>query len=468
MHRLTSLCTEYFGNSDLTISPITGSGSNRQYFRISRPDGKSLIGVVGTSKEENIAFLHISEALAAAQIPVPQIYAVSADSMCYIQQDLGSTALFDTLSPARQNGQYSNHDIDLLKKTMTLLADIQFAGGKNIDYSRCYPQPEFDRRMISFDLNYFKYCFLKTSALDFQEIALDDDFNRLADDLLAGTTDTFMYRDFQARNVMIYNDTTYFIDYQGGRRGPIYYDVASFLWQAKAAYPDALRQALIDTYIESARKYTDIDRAEFIDRLRLFVLFRTLQVLGAYGFRGEYERKEHFIRSVPFAIDNLRTLIDTPFANYPYLQSLLTQLTAIPRYQHKKTERLTVDVYSFSYKKGLPADTSDNGGGYIFDCRGMHNPGRYDRYKQLTGRDQEVIDFLEQRREVFTFLDAAYSLVDHHTECFIRRGFAHLLVAFGCTGGQHRSVYCAEHMAHHLRQKYDINVNLIHREMNEK
>lgn len=465
MQQLLSLCDQYFHTSDYAVTPITGSGSNRKYYRIAAADGRSVIGVVGTSLPENRAFIYLARKFKADGISVPEIYAVSPDGMCYIQQDCGLVALFDMLEADNNLQEYSPESMALLKKTIALLPDIQFKGARNLDFSACYPQPGFDARMVSFDLNYFKYCFLKCIGLDFSEIELDNDFQTLSSDLLAYSSDTFMYRDFQARNVMIADGEPVFIDFQGGRRGYIYYDVASFVWQAKANYPDVVRTQLVDAYIDSLQRYTAVDRAQFNEALRLFLLFRTLQVLGAYGFRGYFERKEHFLKSIPFAIRNLRSLIAQPFSRYPYLTQLLERMVALPQFADTaEPEQLEIEICSFSYKKGLPADSSTNGGGYIFDCRGMHNPGRYEEYKHLTGRDPEVIDFLEQRGEVFVFLDSVYSLVDHHVECYLRRGFTHLMVAFGCTGGQHRSVYCADRLAEHLGRKYNVKINLYHRE----
>ena len=323
-------------------------------------------------------------------------------------------------------------------------------------------------------------------------------------DLLAEPSDTFLYRDFNARNVMVKDGEPWFIDFQGGRRGPVYYDVASFVWQAKAAYPAALREKLVSAYIVALKAYMPVDEKHFRERLRLFVLFRQLQVLGCYGFRGLWEKKQYFADSIPFALQNLRELL--PFPQYPYLTEVLTMLSVPEGTQVSKpmaalgrvrgrgpqpvleehgelgrtegakrpegletcvpagSEQLTVTIYSFSFKKGIPEDASGNGGGYVFDCRGTHNPGKYEEYKQMTGLDQPVIDFLEKDGEILRFLDGVYSVVDHHVKRFMERGFTHLQVSFGCTGGQHRSVYCAEHLAAHLVKEYGVKVHLIHRE----
>ena len=295
---------------------------------------------------------------------------------------------------------------------------------------------------------------------------LQDDFELFKADLLKDDTDTFLYRDFQARNVILKDGEPYFIDYQGGRRGPIYYDVASFIWQARSRFPEELKQELIRSYLRALRSYTEVDEELFHARLRLFVLFRTLQVLGAYGYRGYFEKKPHFLASVPYALDNLRNLLKTPFSDYPYLNGILTKLTNMPQfYEITEDRRLEVHIYSFAYKKGVPADNTGNGGGYVFDCRSINNPGKYEHYRQFNGNDPEVIKFLEDDGEVFVFLDSVYKLVDAHVERFIERKFTHLQVCFGCTGGQHRSVFCAEHLARHLASRYDIKVKLTHREL---
>ena len=318
-----------------------------------------------------------------------------------------------------------------------------------------------------FDLNYFKYCFLKPSGLEFDEMLLQDEFEKFADDLLQDDTDTFMYRDFNARNVMVLDGSPYFIDFQGGRRGPIYYDVASFVWQARAAYPENLRIRMVDSYLDALSKYHQVQKPAFMERLQLFVLFRLLQVLGAYGFRGLVEQKAAFVTPIPAALSELSRLPETLSKTYPYMMEVVKKLAGLPRFKAVTSEEgvLEVKVCSFSFKKGLPYDPTGNGGGYVFDCRSIHNPGRYEPYKKLTGRDEPVIRFLEEDGEVFRFLDHVYGVVDPHVETYSGRGFTSLMVSFGCTGGQHRSVYCAEHLAAHLAAKYPhIRIALTHRE----
>ena len=467
MEQLVELYRSVFSAEPQSCAALTGSASNRKYYRLSG-EGGSCIGVVGTDVRENEAFLSIAEHFRTKGINVPEVYAVSEDKMAYIQEDLGDVVLFDMLTQARKTGEGMDRVEALLCKTMAMLPKIQFEGADGLDFTVCYPQPSFDRRMVMFDLNYFKYCFLKPSGLEFDEVALQDDFEKFADDLLEHDTDTFLYRDFNARNIMVCGDEPYFVDFQGGRRGPVFYDVASFAWQARAKFSDAQKESMLSAYLSAYSAYSSMDEQSFRSALRLFVLFRLLQVLGAYGFRGWVEHKANFVTSIPAAIDELKDWLTDPSDRYPYLMQVLGRMVELPRFKETLPEDgvLEVKVYSFSFKKGgIPHDPSGNGGGYVFDCRSIHNPGRYETYKKLTGRDEPVIRFLEEDGEIFGFLEHAYGVVDPHVETYMKRGFTSLMVCFGCTGGQHRSVYSAEHMAQHLAQKYPgIRVRLIHRE----
>lgn len=463
--KLIRLYTDVVGVEPADIKELPSSGSNRRYFRLSGE--RSLIGVLGTVAEENEAFIYLSRHFSDRGLPVPKVFAVSADRMAYVQEDLGDTILFNEIEKGRKTRVFSDDERQLLRDTISKLPDVQFNGAVGLDFSKCYPVPDFDKRAVMWDLNYFKYCFLKATGLEFQEDRLEDDFERMADVLLRSSSSTFMYRDFQSRNVMIQDGKPWFIDFQGGRKGPFYYDVASFLWQAKANYPDSLRQELIDVYVEALRKYKPVDVDYFNEQLRHFVLFRTLQVLGAYGFRGYFEKKPHFMQSVPFAIENLRSLLVTPYNEYPYLTEVLTNLVNMKQFvEEREKHTLTVKVFSFAYKKGIPNDSSGNGGGYVFDCRAVNNPGKYDRYKPFTGLDTQVIKFLEDDGEILTFLDHVYALVDSSVKRYIERGFTNLMVSFGCTGGQHRSVYCAQHLAEHINREFNVKVELVHREQN--
>ncbi|MBS7352955.1 MAG: phosphotransferase [Muribaculaceae bacterium] len=462
---LSELYITYTNEEPQNIEELPSSGSNRRYFRLS---GKqSLIGVIGTCKEENEAFLYMDAHFISKGLPVPKVLLHSEDKMAYIQEDLGDTLLFNAIEKGRKTTVFSEEEKILLSKTIRLLPDIQFAGADGMDFSKCYPASEFNARSILWDLNYFKYCFLKATGMEFLEDKLEDDFQRLTDVLLRSSSATFMYRDFQSRNVMIKDGEPWFIDFQGGRKGPVFYDVASFLWQAKANLPDSLRGELLEDYINALRKYTPVDKEYFYAQLRHFVLFRTLQVLGAYGFRGYFEKKPHFIQSVPFAIANLRSLLTVPYPEYPYLNKILKELVGLKQFTDDlQKHTLTVRVMSFAYKKGIPNDPSGNGGGFVFDCRAVNNPGKYERYKPFTGLDAQVIKFLEDDGEILTFLDHAYAMVDASVKRYVERGFTNLMVSFGCTGGQHRSVYCAQHMAEHINKKFNVKVELVHREQN--
>lgn len=504
MEKLINLYRQWRGESPVHIEKLQMAGSNREYYRMADADGATVIGVIGTSRDENHAFIYLSGHFTRRQLPVPQILAASEDELCYLQTDLGTVSLFDALSGGRQaGGRYNQREKALLTETIRQLPNIQIRGARGLEWENCYPQPEFDEASVLFDLNYFKYCFLKPSELDFHELKLEANFRLFAKDLTAETSDCFLYRDFQARNVMLdAGGHPYFIDFQGGRKGPYYYDLASFLWQASARYPHKLRRELVAVYYNSLKDYVEVPSVRyFVERLGLFVLFRTLQVLGAYGFRGYFERKKHFLDSIPLAMENLRELLAMQRSfPYPYMMDMLRRLTELPQYARieqpalnrsdgfKTTDDnvyrahpqdgpatfskydgkgpLVVRVFSFSYRKGIPADDSGNGGGYVFDCRSTHNPGRYEPYKKLTGLDEPVIRFLEDDGEILTFLDSVYSLADRHVERYIQRGFTDLMFSFGCTGGQHRSVYSAQHLAEHLNSKYGIEVRIVHREQN--
>ena len=505
LEKLNKLYESWADNQPSETTELPASGSNRKYYRMTAPDGSTVIGAIGTSKEEDHAFIYLSRHFAQRQLPVPHILAVSKDELCYLQTDLGNTSLFDALHGGREaGGRYNEAEKKLLVNTIRKLPELQIRGARGLDFSNCYPQPEFNEDSVLFDLNYFKYCFLKATELDFHELKLEANFRMFAKDLTAEPCESFLYRDFQASNVMLDAEgNPCFIDFQGGRKGPFYYDLASFLWQASAKYPDKLRRSLIYEYYNSLKNYIEVpNERHFVNRLSLFVLFRTLQVLGAYGFRGYFERKQHFIDSIPPAMENLRALLkagDGMFP-YPYMMDMLQRLTEMPQFAPKKEAMmsradgyktaehdiypanpldgpatfskydgkgpLVVTVYSFSYKKGIPMDPSGNGGGYVFDCRSTHNPGRYEPYKKLTGLDEPVIRFLEDDGEILEFLKSVYQLADHHVKRYIQRGFTHLMFCFGCTGGQHRSVYSAQHLAEHLNQKFGIEVHVIHREQN--
>jgi aminoglycoside/choline kinase family phosphotransferase len=466
MDTLRQLFYTYTGQQPLEIIELPSSGSNRRYFRLTN-ELIHLVGVYGASVEENKAFWSIDKHFVQKGLPVPKVLIHSDDFLYYLQEDLGDTLLFHAIASGRNCGQFNDEEKTLLKKTIRLLPAFQIIGSEGLDYSICYPQEAFDKRMILWDLNYFKYCFLKATGLEFHENELEDDFERFSSVLLEDTSNTFLYRDFQSRNVMIVNNEPYFIDFQGGRKGPIYYDVASFLWQARAQYSDELREELLQEYLQSLATYMPVDEIAFRRQLQHFIIFRTLQVLGAYGFRGYFEKKPHFLQSVPYAVDNLRRVLPEKSCEYPYLCDVLHQLTQMKQYADINwPHKLEVRIYSFAYKKGIPDDPSGNGGGYVFDCRSINNPGKYEHFKHFTGLDPEVIQFLEEDGGILSFLEHVYALADVHVQRYIERKFSHLMFAFGCTGGQHRSVYSAQHLAEHIAKKFDVRVTLFHRELN--
>ncbi len=461
---LHQLAKTFFNSNNLSVEKLPGAGSNRVYYRISELNtGQTVVGVEGTDVNENRSFIYFARLFHSLGLSVPEIYAVSSDDSTYLQEDLGDCQLFSLLSNKCISEKY-------IKECMSSLPLIQFASG--IDYERCYPAKSLDKRQVIWDLNYFKYCFLKPSGIEFDENALEDDFECFADNLLSVPESMwgFMYRDCQSRNVMIKSDKPYWIDFQSGRRGPCLYDVVSFLWQAKASFDKEFRNNMIEIYLSSCiANGIMIDEKTFKTMLPSYVLFRTMQVLGAYGFRGLVEHKSHFVESIPYGIRNLRELLIEGVSNeYKTLNSVLWKLVEKEEYSFpKNNNRLVVSVYSFSYKKGYPIDMSGNGGGFMFDCRAMHNPGRYAEYRLLTGMDDAVKDFLENQREVQPFLQGAWQMTDPAVERYLKRGFTNLQIGFGCTGGQHRSVYCAEATAQHIAEKFPMaQVKLVHREQN--
>lgn len=462
---LNRLYTSYTGSSATDIIELPSSGSNRRYFRLS--GSKPLVGVSGTSLEENKAFIYMASHFKKKGLPVPEVYCWSKNQEFYLQEDLGDTLLFQSIEKGIKSGIFEEKEKQLLRKTITWLPSIQFAGADELDFSFCYPQPEFNERSILWDLNYFKYCFLKATGMEFQENKLEDDFIKMSNVLLQSSSVTFLYRDFQSRNVMIKDGEPWFIDFQGGRKGPIHYDVASFLWQAKAKFPESLRHELLQDYMQALQKYMPVDEQLFLCQLKHFVLFRTLQVLGAYGFRGYFEKKPHFIQSVPFAIENLRQLLRDDYPEYPYLCSVLRELTGLKQFSDDIQRKvLEVKVMSFAYKKGIPNDPSGNGGGFVFDCRAINNPGKYERYNHFNGLDEPVIKYLEEDGEITHFLEHVYTIVDSAVQRYLDRGFTNLMICFGCTGGQHRSVYSAQQLSEHLNDKFGVKVHLVHREQN--
>ncbi len=469
--QLISLFESHFKEEVTYFEQLPGSGSYREYARM-KSTGHQVIGAFNNDVKENQAFLEFSAHFRNKSIPVPHIYAVSGDLKTYLQEDLGNTTLFDFLSQTREKEGFSSRIVDEYKKVLKELPRIQLVAGKDIDYSYCYPRDAFDKQSMMWDLNYFKYYFLKLAKIPFDEQALEDDFQTFSDYLLAVDNNAFLYRDFQSRNVMLKDGGVYFIDYQGGRKGALQYDLASLLYDAKANIPEAEREELLEFYLDELSQYKHIDRTKFKSLFDGYVLIRIMQAMGAYGFRGFYEKKEHFLKSIPFALKNLETLLakSTIQVNVPELMKVLKAVTesSFLRSISPVNDRLTVRVSSFSYKKGIPKDPSGNGGGFVFDCRAIHNPGKYAEYKHLTGKDPQVQQFLEEKSTMADFLEPVFKLVSHSVEVYSLRGFSHLCVSFGCTGGQHRSVYAAEKLAEYLKNNYPVEVVLQHVEQDNK
>lgn len=453
------------------ITPLPPSGSYREYYRITGENLKAM-GVFNPDKKENIAFIDFSKHFHHKGLAVPVIYAEELEHDMYLVQDLGDTTLFSYLSRRRQSNSFPDEVTEVYKYVLEELPRFQIIAAEDLNYDVCYPRARFDKQSMLWDLNYFKYYFLKLAKIPFDEQNLEDDFQTFTDYLLQTDCHYFLYRDFQSRNIMLYSDNPYFIDYQGGRRGALQYDVASLLYDAKADIPPPIREELLNHYIHAVSRYIVVDQKEFIEYYYGYVLIRMMQAMGAFGFRGFYEKKIHFLQSVPYALTNLKWILESVRlpVNIPELTNALHQVveseTLRNVYNPKKI--LSVRINSFSYKRGIPVDETGNGGGYVFDCRAIHNPGQYDQYKHFTGKDKPVIEFLEQDREVKSFLKNVYELVDRSVEYYQQRGFPNLMVNFGCTGGQHRSVYCAERLAEHLAERYDVKIILRHIEQEMK
>ena len=421
-------------------------------------------------QEENVAFLEFSRHFRRHGLPVPEIYGQDLDQGAYLEEDLGDTTLFEFLSKHRAGERIAPEAVEAYRKVVAVLPRFQVEAGRDLNYKVCYPRASFDRQSIAWDLNYFKYYFLRLAGVPFNEQALEVDFGRLTKLLLSATRDYFLYRDFQSRNIMLREGhQPFFVDYQGGRKGALQYDIASLLYDAKADLPPQLRQQLLDHYLDALAGFIELPRDAFLQHYYAYVYVRIMQALGAYGFRGFYERKAHFLQSVPYALKNLRWLlhnVELPVA-LPTLIDAFRSMVGSEKLQAvaSETENLTVRIMSFSFHRGLPEDETGNGGGFVFDGRSLPNPGREERFKALTGRDAAVIEYLNQQDSVHQFLTNVVSLVDASVSNYQSRGFESLMVSFGCTGGQHRSVYLAEQLAKHLRGRTGVDVELRHREL---
>jgi len=470
MDVLQKLFEKHFQVRAARMQPLQGhlGGSGRNIIRLST-DQQSAIGILYNVREENAAFLEFSRHFRRHGLPVPEIYVEDLNQGAYLEEDLGDTTLFEFLSKHRTGENIAPDVVEAYRKVVAVLPRFQIEAGRDLNYKVCYPRASFDRQSISWDLNYFKYYFLRLAGIPFSEQALEDDFDTLTNFLLSADCDYFLYRDFQSRNVMLRSGQPFFLDYQGGRKGALQYDIASLLYDAKADLPPELRQQLLDLYVDTLGGFVDVKREAFLHYFYPYVYVRILQALGAYGFRGFYERKPHFLQSVPYALKNLRWLLHNvklPIA-LPTLMEAFNSMLASEKLQGlaSEAENLTVRILSFSFHRGMPKDESGHGGGFVFDGRSLPNPGREERFKTLTGRDAPVIDYLNQQESVHQFLASVLSLVDASVSEYQRRGFKSLMVSFGCTGGQHRSVYLAEQLAKRLRGRNGVDVVVRHREL---
>ncbi|MFM7719763.1 MAG: phosphotransferase [Sediminibacterium sp.] len=457
----------YTGKACEHIEKIPQSGGDRIYFRI-KEGAESYIATYNLNLKENETFIYFAQHFHSKGLPVPKVLAVSADQKIYLQEDLGSESLLDVLEKEGKTERV----YQLFQKSLKALVQLQVKGSEGLDYSKCLTSKTFGKHAVLTDLLYYKYYFLDTLQYPYDKQALIDEFELLSDQLSDSHFNYFLFRDFQSRNIIVKNDEVFFIDFQGGMKGGMPYDVASLLWQAKAELSNEWKERLLNDYIKEAEQVLSetIDATLFKKQYHGFVLLRLLQVLGAYGFRGLFERKAHFLTSIPLGLRNLKSFLEvyTLDKDTPVFAGILKWMVGddvlkrfTPTQATEKTA-LVITINSFSYKNGLPSDASENGGGFIFDMRGILNPGRFDDYKQLSGLDKPVQDFLEQKTKMNTFLNSVWDLIDITVENYLSRDFESLQINFGCTGGQHRSVFAAEQTARHLKNKYKVKVVLAH------
>lgn len=469
--RILRLFSDVFDAEPVEVRPLAADGSARSYHRLEAPDGRTVVGGIGPEPEENRAFWAFSRAFKGIDLPVPDLIAVDEDAGVWLMEDLGDTSLFSALDARRraEGGGFPDAMIQPYQRVVAALPRFQVEGHRVVDYDTAYPRAAFDRQSILWDLNYFKYHFLKLAHIPFREAPLERDFERLIDFLLEADTDHFLYRDFQSRNIMLRDGQPWFIDYQGGRRGALQYDVASILYDAKADIPEAVRAELLEHYLDALAEHTPVDRSAFMVHYPGYVLIRILQALGAYGYRGFFEQKSRFLQSVPYAARNIAGILDRGLPlRLPEVEEVFGRI--VDRWGtdgggDSSDDTLHLKVSSFSYKRGYPEDRSGHGGGFVFDCRALPNPGRQERYRDRTGLQTEVARHLEELPETTRFWEHVRGLADAQVDRYRERGFTHLALSFGCTGGQHRSVYLAERMASHLRERYpDVRVTVEHRE----
>jgi len=481
--RIVGLFEDYFGQRPEANLEIAADGSTRQYFRLVAGDGRTAVGAIGPDHEENRAFLSFAKAFRGIGLPVPEIYGEDREAGVWLQEDLGDTTLFKALSAARLESGAGGSDqapgeadefpaeaAEFFRAALTALPRFQVRGHEVIDYRVAYPLQAFDERSIRWDLNYFKYHFLKLAHIPFSEQRLEDDFSSLTELLLEAEAGYFLYRDFQSRNIMIREGEPWFIDFQGGRKGALQYDVASLLYDAKADLPRGLRDELLEHYLMALQEHVPVDQALFRHHFRGFVLVRLMQAMGAFGYRGFFERKRRFLESVPHAARNLEGVLEAGLPiPLPELESVFRRI--VDRWAGAEAgeggeSALSVLVQSFSFRDGYPPDSEGHGGGFVFDCRGLPNPHHEPNLRELTGQAEAIVDFMERLAPVQEFWENVRGIVDLQVEEYGSRNFGSLTVSFGCTGGQHRSVFMAEKLAAHLREKLaGLGVRVSHRKL---
>lgn len=463
---LRELFFKWSGIEPDALIPIKGSGSNRQYFRISAGKMKA-VGVYNPLIAENKAYFRLTQQFGSYGLNVPQLFEIHSDNQHYLIQFIGSQDFLSVIESILNTAPFDKQLI--IKQYSRVLEDLiqfQVTAGQDMDYSVCYPVSEFTFDNYLNDLLYFRYYFLNLSGIAYSEEKLLNDFRSLSHFLMKADAAFFSYRDFQARNILLHDTSKelFYIDFQGGRKGPLQYDLASLLFQAKAQLTPEIRLELLDIYIDKLSKVINVDRDQFVKYFRGFVLVRILQTLGAYGLRGLIEKKTHFLNSIPLALNNIKWFTDhiKLEPDLPELTMVLTQLPNPSLNKIIQSMSLKINLFSFSYKKTMPEDESGNGGGFLFDCRCLPNPGRLEQYRNLTGKDLEVVQYLENEPTVHQFIDHSYALIKLAVDNYIERGFTSLSIGFGCTGGQHRSVYCSEKIYKKLKQDYMISVQLSH------
>ena len=469
--KVSRLFEERFLSKPDFLLPLPPSGSHRRYFRVGNGN-ISCIGAFNKDKKENDAFIGFARSFFKLGLPVPEVYSYDEGKEYYLIEDLGDRALIDELENSPTTPEKNESLIKYFQQALAHLARFQIYGKDAIDFSLCIPRDSFDKQSMLWDLNHFKYFFVKLSGIPFDEQKLEDDFNFLSGALDKVERDYFMYRDFQSRNIMIHNGSCYFIDFQGGRKGALQYDVASILFEAKTHLTFALREELLDFYLSQLEQFIPVDKNKFREDYFGFVLIRVLQALGAYGLRGWVEKKVLFLQSIPHAVRNLEWLLSENKIHWhlPELKRICQKFTEDKRFGptlKSSSGKLKVEINSFSYRKPLPDDLTGNGGGFIFDCRAVNNPGLVPELRNFTGKDPEIDQFFREKSAMHEFLEETFQILSRSIEVYTSKKFEHLQVNFGCTGGRHRSVYAAEQIARKIQRKFDVEVSVWHRELED-